>query len=390
MKHPEKINLLIVSKSYYYSLTNVNMRKYLLLNQECEGDFLGVTDVKSLKSVPVDGFWLRAMYLPKKLIWFKPILNTFYILFAIVVSTKRHYLNKKYDVIIAREPQFAGPVAWIISKLLRIEVIVELNGNYKSEYVWGDVKNRAVRALKRLLSDAIVPFVIKRSAIVKLLYPTQIDGYGLSESDIKGKLRVFHEYTPISLFEPSESKEKVILSMGFPAYIKGFDILIEAFKLISKKIPNYSLSLVGYLTEKERSALESIAGGNQQVNLLGPLEYEAAMKKMADCEMFVLASRTEGMGRVLLEAMAHGKPVIGSDADGIPFYIEHEKTGLIFRSGNVEELANAILKLATDDKLCSYYAKEGLISVRRDFCEKEYVRKYMEMIYAANGKPNEY
>ena len=58
---------------------------------------------------------------------------------------------------------------------------------------------------------------------------------------------------------------------------------------------------------------------------------------MARCRVFVLPSRTEAMGRVLIEAMAMGKTCIASAVDGIPHYVRDEDTGLLFRSGDAAD-----------------------------------------------------
>jgi glycosyltransferase involved in cell wall biosynthesis len=65
-------------------------------------------------------------------------------------------------------------------------------------------------------------------------------------------------------------------------------------------------------------------------------------------DIFVLPSLNEGMGRVLVEAMAAGKPVIASRAGGIPDLVKHEKTGLLVPPGDVPALADAILRLVND------------------------------------------
>ena len=72
---------------------------------------------------------------------------------------------------------------------------------------------------------------------------------------------------------------------------------------------------------------------------------------MGHCGVFVLPSRTEAMGRVLLEAMACAKPRIGSRVGGIPTLIEHDVDGLLFRSENVDELEQQLRRLMSDAAL---------------------------------------
>jgi glycogen synthase len=65
-------------------------------------------------------------------------------------------------------------------------------------------------------------------------------------------------------------------------------------------------------------------------------------------DIFVLPSQNEGMGRVLVEAMASGKPVVASRVGGIPDLVKDEKTGLLVPPGDEKALANAIMRLANN------------------------------------------
>jgi glycosyltransferase involved in cell wall biosynthesis len=69
---------------------------------------------------------------------------------------------------------------------------------------------------------------------------------------------------------------------------------------------------------------------------------------LSQAEMLLLPSRTDSFGIVLLEAWAHGKPVIGARAGGIPGVIDHQHNGLLVKFGDVAALGQAIQSLLTD------------------------------------------
>ena len=71
----------------------------------------------------------------------------------------------------------------------------------------------------------------------------------------------------------------------------------------------------------------------------------------ASANLLIHPSYKEGLGSVILEAMAAGLPVIASNTGGIPDIIENEKTGLLIEPGNAQELADAIERLANDQSL---------------------------------------
>jgi glycosyltransferase involved in cell wall biosynthesis len=375
-----KKNLLIMSKSYVYSTENVNMTKYLKMNEFFSGDFFGTTTDKKYKHYPLDDFTLLCAYLPKRMVKFKALGNFYFILYAIFIGIYRHYFVKKYDVIIAREPIFAGPVSVVLKLLTGAKLVTELNGNYVSPHVWADVKSKVIRSAKYKYSKLVIPFILRRSDVVKCLYESQVESYLNSSELDKVKVVSFHNYTPVSHFEKSTTESDYIMTMGYPYYIKGFDITISAFDRIADKHPTIILKVVGYLTKKDREYLESLFSHKNQIELIEPLEYSEAMKLVSECKFFVLASRTEAMGRVLLESMAHGKTVIGSNADGIPTFVKDGQNGLIFESENINALKEKIDYALTHDEDRHRMGDNGFDYVNTILSEDSYLQEYKKVI----------
>ena len=82
---------------------------------------------------------------------------------------------------------------------------------------------------------------------------------------------------------------------------------------------------------------------------------------MAGCSLFVLPSRTEAMGRVLLEAMACKKPIIASNVGGIPEIIKDGYNGLLFESENVDDLAEKIRLVLSNKKYPTMLRNNGIL-----------------------------
>ncbi len=80
--------------------------------------------------------------------------------------------------------------------------------------------------------------------------------------------------------------------------------------------------------------------------------------------VIVLPSRREGLGNVLLEAMAHGRPVIGTDVGGIPSVVEHGRNGLLIPSDDPDALRGALTQLLADPDLRSRLGSAGRELVR--------------------------
>jgi glycosyltransferase involved in cell wall biosynthesis len=88
------------------------------------------------------------------------------------------------------------------------------------------------------------------------------------------------------------------------------------------------------------------------------------------CEVFVLPSRSEPFGIVLLEAMACKKPIIATTVGGIPEIIEDGKTGILVEPDNPDALAKALIALLRNPALRRTIARNGYVTVRERFrCE---------------------
>lgn len=88
---------------------------------------------------------------------------------------------------------------------------------------------------------------------------------------------------------------------------------------------------------------------------------------MQEIDLFVLTSVWEGFGYVLAEAMACEKPIVAFDISSNPELVEHEKTGLLAKAGDVDDLAEKVKQLLSNPERCRKYGKRGREKVLRDF-----------------------
>ena len=144
------------------------------------------------------------------------------------------------------------------------------------------------------------------------------------------------------------AEQRVILAVGRLEPQKGFDMLLEAFALLSPRQPNWHLVLLG--EGKMRGSLEASIESlnlNDRVKLPGRAGNMSSWYRRAD--VYVLSSRYEGFPNTLLEAMAHGCPSVSFDCDTGPrSIIRHEIDGLLVKPCDVAALARALEQLAKD------------------------------------------
>jgi glycosyltransferase involved in cell wall biosynthesis len=182
----------------------------------------------------------------------------------------------------------------------------------------------------------------------------------------------------LSLIPTAVERERTVLLVGAPWYLKGVDLLIEAFKKIAPEFPDVTLKIQGHFEDKQR--LEELIEGSPRIELVKAVLNPETVQRISRATVVVLPSRCEGMGRVLLEAMGAGVPVIGSTAGGIPHYVQHEKNGLVFESGNAQELSTRLRELLGNQELCDCLGRNGRELALAEYTEKAYVDQFVRMI----------
>ena len=166
--------------------------------------------------------------------------------------------------------------------------------------------------------------------------------------------------------------------IGGPWYLKGVDVLINAFKIFSRVHPEYALKIYGFSDNKHY--FEKQINGFNNIELHGPILYKQVISMMSKCSIFVLPSRTEAMGCVMIEAMASKKPVIASNIDGIPSYLIDGYNGLLFQSEDIHGLANKMIYLADNKDYALKLSENAYDYVHNSISESKYMDEFNRMI----------
>lgn len=176
----------------------------------------------------------------------------------------------------------------------------------------------------------------------------------------------------------SDFKEKYkashfILSVGRLIDWKGTIFLIDAMSEVIRSFPNAVLLVAGSGPEK-KSLVRRVheLELDKNVKFLGIVNNEALCSLYQSADIFVLPSiqkdgKTEALGVVLLEAMAAGCPVIGSNVGGIPDIITDGESGFLVPEQNPAMLSEKIVVLLSDSLLSEKFRKAGYETVQQRF-----------------------
>lgn len=149
-------------------------------------------------------------------------------------------------------------------------------------------------------------------------------------------------YNPLTLNPglPSKGNSKRFLAVGrFSRQHKGFDLLIKAFHIFAQENKEWKLDIVGEGFEEELYKSLILKYHLEDRVLIHPFTNNV-QEYYSNAQIYVLSSRWEGFGLVLVEAMAHGLPVVSSD---LPTSKEiMGDFALYFKNGNIEELAQRL------------------------------------------------
>jgi len=276
--------------------------------------------------------------------------------------------GNKIDLVTTYDPLKTGIIGLILSVILRAKFAPEVNGVYTSPAVWIDEPNDLKNTIRKYLYPLIMRSVLKRSDGIRLLFKEQIDPF---KDIVQGKVvRNFSLFVSTDLFR-NIREDKEVLFVGFPFKLKGVDVLIDAYKQIASRYPEWKLKILGWYPNP--GELYKAIDGHPQIYHHPPVRYDEMPEHMGSCAILVLPSRSEAMGRVLLEAMAAEKPRIGSNVDGIPTVIDDDVDGFLVKPGDLNDLAEKLDRLMGDPDLRKRMGKAGKKRVSREFTQGIYL-----------------
>jgi glycosyltransferase involved in cell wall biosynthesis len=187
-------------------------------------------------------------------------------------------------------------------------------------------------------------------------------GDGLAE-----KARVVRNGVDLELVRaavPAQRVRPYLLGIGRLVPQKGFDVLIAAFAKIAAEHPVIDLVIAGEGTEREPLAAQiARAGLGERAHLIGGVPATEAFGLFRGSAGFVLPSRHEPQGIVVIEAMAAGAPVLATRVGGVPETVRDGENGLLTAADDPEAMAASLRVLLDDPDAAKARAAQASVDV---------------------------
>ena len=253
----------------------------------------------------------------------------------------------KPGLILAHSVTWAGYAASLIGRRHQIPfVIVE----HRSFFVWSTDRAR------KMVKPFYLPFfeqAYRQCSRLVLVSPSLRTGLQALMPWIDEKITVIPNMIREDMFLPPAVPRVrdpfVFIWAGRLEHVKGVDVLLEAVRILKGQTGReFSLKLAGRGPLRgELEELASSLGVADHVHFLGRLSREDMQEAMQAANCFVLSSRYEAFGAVLIEAMATGLPVIATRSGG-PDSIVTEQNGILVEPEQAGPLADAMEKMMRD------------------------------------------
>jgi glycosyltransferase involved in cell wall biosynthesis len=175
-------------------------------------------------------------------------------------------------------------------------------------------------------------------------------------------------------------RRQEVLAMGRLVPQKGFDLLLEAWSIALKRLPDWSLRIVGDGQLRDQLARQASTLGIETRVIFAPFS-DDPFSLFSQCGIFILSSRFEGLGLVLIEAMTCGAACISFDCPNGPReVIRNGVNGLLVPAERVDALASAMVILG-ENPMLRHRLGNAARSVSRKFSEPRVAARWHEVLY---------
>jgi glycosyltransferase involved in cell wall biosynthesis len=300
---------------------------------------------------------------------------------ALPFRVAREVRDWRPDAVLAQGAQEAA-LCVLGRTLARVptKIVADIHGDPSAPTrLYGSPQRKALAPL----ADAFARFGLRRSDGVRTISPYTSRLAREAGAEPTAEFAAFMDLEPFLETAPGPLPHRpTVLFVGVLERYKAVDVLADAWRLAAPRVPGATLHLVGRGTLRDvpRRLLAELPTQTRWTESLTTPEIARALD---DATVLVLPSRSEGLGRVVVEAFCRGRGVIGSRVGGIPDIVEDGTTGLLVPAGNADALADALVRVLSDPHLAERLGAAGHKAVQPWLATPaDYARRVREVVDA--------
>jgi len=300
-------------------------------------------------------------------------------------------LKKKFDiVIIGGGSDFTTQIAFLLSKLVGTPIVLWSEGIEDPKGRIGKMASPIFHYIINHSNAIIVPGTISKEYNIRVgatknkifIAPNIVNNdYFITQS------AYFTQEKERIKKEMKIEGKKVIIFVGRLVRMKGVDHLIRAFDNLTKSTENIALFIVGEGPIRSELQILSKTSKNQNVYFVGWMDINEIVKYYSIADIFVLPTLNDVWGLVVNEAMCCGLPIITTMAAGCSVdMVFNGENGYIVKTGDSNELADAIKKVIENPTECDRMGKRSLDIIKTKFNQEICVNGFVSAIkYSINS-----
>ena len=257
------------------------------------------------------------------------------------------------QVIVAQDP-FIGAAALAARWCTRsdLAVVVEVHGDWRTATrLYG---SKARRILARP-ADALADAAIRRADAVRAVSDYTALLVRNARGSVEAQFPAWLDLEPFYATPPVDlPKTPTALFVGVLERYKNIDRLLDAWPAVHTCVPEARLRIVGTGSLASRVARATLF--DESIEHRSALSREGIVAALDGSTLLVLPSRSEGMGRIVVEALARGRAVVASTNGGLPELVENGLNGLLVPADDVNALEDALIAVLTNRKVAAQSA----------------------------------
>jgi glycosyltransferase involved in cell wall biosynthesis len=306
---------------------------------------------------------------------------------ALPWAAAREIRRFRPDLVIAQSPY----EAFAILSVLRVlpgdpKLIVEIHGDWRTAArLYGSRWRRLIAAASDRAASLALRHADGTRAISEFTQGLAADATG------REPLATFPTYTDLESFVATEPKPlpelPTVAWVGMLQRYKDPGTFSAAWSIVAERVPDARAIVVG--EGPQRPVIDDLcARFPNRVRAIPRLSPSEVAGVLDQSTVLALPSQSEGLGRVVIEAFARRRPVVGSAVGGIPDIVRDGSSGLLVPPGDPAALADALVRVLSDRELADRLSTGALADGKRfQWLPEQYAEALRELVDRALAQP---